>query len=60
MDISSIVASKSGRIITVRPEHSVRSAVELLIKHDIGALLVVDETDAPVGMIGERRESWGQ
>lgn len=52
--ISSILASKGGHVITVRPEQTVRSAVGLLIQHDIGALVVVNETDAPVGIITER------
>jgi CBS domain-containing protein len=54
MNIASLLATKSRRPITIRPEQSVREAVQLLATHNIGALIVVDEADAPVGIISER------
>jgi CBS domain-containing protein len=54
MKIASVLASKGRPVITVRPEHSVGAAVELLIEHDIEALVVVDAGDVPVGIITER------
>ena len=54
MNIASLLATKSGRPITIRPERSVREAVALLAKHNIGVLIVVNEANAPVGIISER------
>lgn len=54
MNIASLLATKSRRPVTIRPEQSVREAVQLLATHNIGALIVVNEADAPVGIISER------
>jgi len=54
MNIASLLATKSQRPITIRPEQSVREAVQLLATHNIGALIVVNEADVPVGIISER------
>jgi len=54
MNIASLLAIKSGSPITIRPERSVREAVALLAKHNIGALIVVNEANTPVGIISER------
>lgn len=54
MKVKSILATKSTDVITIRPEQSVKDAVILLAKHNIGALVVVNEADQPVGIISER------
>ena len=54
MTISNILARKGGRVITIRPEQSVRQALGLLAQHNIGALVVVSETGAAVGIVSER------
>jgi CBS domain-containing protein len=54
MNIASILARKGGRVITCRPDQSIRHALSALVEHNIGALVVVDETGAPVGMLSER------
>lgn len=54
MKIESILATKSLNVITVRPDQSLKDAVDLLVEHDIGALVVVDEPGEPVGVISER------
>lgn len=54
MNIASILATKGGQAITIRPEQSVREAVALLGRHNIGALIVVDEANKPVGILSER------
>lgn len=54
MNIASILATKGGQVITIRPEQSVREAVGLLGKHNIGVLVVVDEVNRPLGIISER------
>ena len=54
MKIESILAMKGLKVITVRPDQSLKDAVDLLAEHDIGALIVVDELGQPVGIISER------
>ena len=54
MKIESILAMKGLKVITVRPDQSLKDAVDLLVEHDIGALIVVDELEQPVGIISER------
>jgi CBS domain-containing protein len=54
MNIASILARKGGKIVTCRPEQSIRQALALLAEHNIGALVVVDEPGAPVGILSER------
>lgn len=54
MTIASILASKGGTVVTVRPEQTVRHALTLLAERNIGALVVVTETGAPVGILSER------
>jgi CBS domain-containing protein len=54
MHIGRILAAKGIDVFTVRPEQSVREATALLAKHNIGALIVVNELDWPVGIVSER------
>ncbi len=54
MNIASILATKGGRVITIRPEQSVGEAVRVLAGHNIGALVVVDQALTPVGILSER------
>jgi CBS domain-containing protein len=54
MNIASLLATKSGPPITIRPEQSVREAVALLSRHTIGALIAVNAANTPVGIISER------
>ena len=54
MNIASILARKGGRVVTGRPEQSIRQALSLLAEHNIGALVVVDETGVPAGILSER------
>jgi CBS domain-containing protein len=41
-------------IVTVRPDQTIREAIALLAKHNIGALVAVDEENRPVGILSER------
>jgi CBS domain-containing protein len=52
--VKNILATKGTNVITIRPEQSVREAVALLTKHNIGSLVVVNERGQPVGIISER------
>ncbi len=54
MNIASLLASKGNKVITIQPEQPVRQAVGLLAQHNIGALVVVDRTSRPVGIVSER------
>ena len=53
MDIANILARKGSMAVTVRPDLSVREALALLARHNIGALIAV-EGDRPVGILSER------
>ncbi|MCI0580987.1 MAG: CBS domain-containing protein [Chloroflexi bacterium] len=54
MKISRILSTKSREVLTARPEQSLRDVVDLLVKHNIGALVVLDEEERLVGIISER------
>ncbi len=54
MDIASILATKGDTAVTVGPEQSIREALALLARHNIGALIVADEAGGPVGILSER------
>ena len=54
MNIASILATKGDKVITIRPEQSIRDALVVLAHHNIGCLVVVDESRRPVGMLSER------
>ncbi len=54
MNIASVLASKGGRVVTIRPDQTVREALELFAECSIGALVVVEAADRAVGMITER------
>lgn len=54
MDIRSLMSRKSGGVITINPTQTIREAVVILAKHDIGALVVTDDANKLVGIISER------
>jgi len=54
MKISSILATKGANVITIRPHQTIREALALLSQHNIGALVVVNESNQPVGILSER------
>lgn len=54
MNIQSILAVKGVHVVTVRPEQLVREALVSLIKHNIGALVVVNPNGHPIGILSER------
>jgi CBS domain-containing protein len=53
MNIASILARKGPMAVTVRPDQSIRDALALLARHNIGALVAVDG-EHPVGILSER------
>lgn len=54
MKIETILATKGKNVVTVRATQSLQEAIAVLVQHNIGALVVVDEADRPVGIISER------
>ncbi len=54
MQISNILATKGSTVVTITPDQTIREAIALLIKHRIGALVVVDEAGSVVGLLSER------
>ena len=54
MQISTILATKGRTVVTVTPDQAVREAVALLVEKHIGAVVVIDETGRPVGIVSER------
>ena len=54
MTIASILATKGNKVVTIRPEQSIRDALRVLAEHNIGALVAVDPGPRPVGILSER------
>ncbi len=54
MQISTILAKKGSTVHTVTPDQTVREAVALLVDRRIGAVVVVDDTGRPMGIVSER------
>lgn len=54
MKISSILAEKGSDVVTVAPDHSVKSLLTLLSQHKIGALVVSNDGKAIIGIVSER------
>jgi CBS domain-containing protein len=54
MNIASLLATKGVTVITIGSQQIVRQALGLLADHNIGALVVVDEVDRPIGIVSER------
>jgi CBS domain-containing protein len=54
MTIASILATKGDKVVTIRAEQSIREALGVLARHNIGALVVVDGGMSPVGILSER------
>jgi CBS domain-containing protein len=53
MLISDVLRAKGSHVVTIRPEQTVKDAVERLAEHRIGALVVEDRLK-PVGIFSER------
>jgi CBS domain-containing protein len=54
MNIKSILATKGANVVTVSPDKTIREALAILVNHNVGALVVVDEIKKPVGILSER------
>jgi CBS domain-containing protein len=54
MNIATLLARKGPKVVTIRPDQTIREALQLLAEHNIGALIAVDEGGHPVGVLSER------
>jgi CBS domain-containing protein len=54
MKLRDVLRNKGSHVYTIGPDHTVQDAVQGLMQHRIGALLVVDGQGAAVGIITER------
>ena len=54
MKVADVLASKGSNIITILPHQVIRDAVNLMEKHNIGGLVVVNEAGEIQGIITER------
>lgn len=54
MKLSAVLAAKGTKVFTIEPTSEVRAAVALLAENNIGALIVVDATGTPIGILSER------
>lgn len=54
MDVEAILRSKGRAVATIRPEETVRAAVNELISRNIGALVVSEDGDSVDGIVSER------
>ena len=54
MNIQTILATKGANVITVTADQTIRDALATLAKHNFGALVVVNSSIKPVGIISER------
>jgi CBS domain-containing protein len=53
-NIKSILATKGANVITITPDQTIRDALTTLAQHNVGALVVIDSANKPVGIISER------
>jgi CBS domain-containing protein len=54
MIIATILARKGGKVVTIRPDQTLRQALAMLAQHSIGAVLVADGRGMLVGILSER------
>lgn len=54
MRIADLLRHKGSNVATVAPGATVASLLEELARHNIGAMVVVDETGGVVGIVSER------
>lgn len=54
MTVADILRRKGNSVVTIFPSASIREAMRILIKHNIGSLVVLNESRDVVGIITER------
>jgi CBS domain-containing protein len=59
MFISGVLEQKAQRLITIRPEATVKQALALFVEHSIGSLPVVADSGKLIGIFTERDVLYG-
>jgi CBS domain-containing protein len=54
MTIASILRSKGAEVVSVRPTQTLGEVAHILVRHRIGAVLVREGEEQPVGILSER------
>lgn len=54
MHVAAVLKRKGGRIVSARPSDTVAEVATLLTNHRIGAVLVMEDGERPVGILSER------
>lgn len=54
MKISHILKGKDGHVYTIGPHSSMKDALREMLAHNIGSLVVLDESATMIGIISER------
>jgi CBS domain-containing protein len=54
MKVQDILQKKSGEVYTIHPHQTLYEASQVLAHRNVGALVVVDDNNAPVGILSER------
>ena len=54
MNVQDILSKKSPTVITITPSKTLSDASQLLADHNIGAVVVVDALETPLGILSER------
>ncbi len=55
MNVQHILAVKGKGVVTIKPRHTIKYAILQMEKHNIGALVVLDDAEQMVGIITERQ-----
>ena len=54
MKIQNILSKKGAHVVTINADQSIREAVATLVRHHIGALVVLNSANEPVAILSER------
>jgi CBS domain-containing protein len=54
MLISQILRSKRPDVVVISPEATIRSAIALMVREHVGALVVIDQDERLLGVVSER------
>ncbi len=54
MQVRMLLATKGGHVVTIRPDQPLKQAGQVLCERNVGALVVVNDSGAPLGILSER------
>ncbi len=52
--VEDLLARMNQRVVTLRPMSLIAESIELLAKHNIGAVVILDESGGAIGILSER------